>query len=623
MRRHFLILSVFFFSMVFSLCLKAEVEVNVEISGLNPEMEKNARLFLRLEQQKGHSALTEIRLQRLHELAPQDISAALRPYGYYQPKIYSSLTHENNRWTAHYKVELGPPVHLKDSRIVWVNADNIHPDLLLSLRNFPLKDGDVLNHTLYESGKENILNTAQKLGYFEGYFVAHALKIDTENNSAQMILEFDPGPRFSFGPIIFNQNAYHEKYLNRFLPFQPGDAYSFDKVVELQYRLTDSDNFKHVEIQNRPDLSANYAMPLELNLSPQAKHTYQLGAGYGTDTGPRGTARWLNRRLNKNGHRVGIEANISEFNQKLATHMDIPLKKPYSDKLQGILGYTREETSNTLSETEEIALIHTFAAWQRRLFHSTSVQFLQGPFEIAKRDKYSTMLILGLRLSTVFSDNPINPTKGIRLTGELKGAHPDLLGTSTRFEQIRLQGKSTYAFGRSEILLRGDVGFTSSADFDKLRPELRFFTGGDNSVRGYDYLSLSPSRSFAYYEYQNANNTLSPPPCIREDDPVPSGYLRTPRTDSCKPIETFRVGGHRLLVGSIEYRYWLMPTWGVTAFFDAGNAINQWSEALKKGAGFGLLWKSPVGAFSISVASGLDKENKNSPRLHISIGPNL
>lgn len=618
MCRHCLILSVFFFSMAFSLVSKAEVEVSLQITGLNAEMEKNVRLFLRLEQQKSHSALTEIRLRRLHELASQDIAAALRPYGYYQPKIYSSLTLENNRWIAHYKVEPGPTVILKNSKITWVNAANIHPDLLQSLKNFPLKDGDIINHALYESGKENILNTAQKLGYFEGRFVAHDLKIDTENNSAQIVLEFDSGTRFRFGQIIFNQEAYHEKYLLRFLPFQQGDAYSFDKVVELQYRLTDSDNFKHVDIQNRLDLSADDTMPLELNLSPQAKHTYQFGAGFGTDTGPRGTARWINRRLNKNGHRFGIEANISEFNQKFATHLDIPLKKPYADKLQGILGYTREETPSTLSQTEEFTLIHTFAAWQRRLFHSTSAQFLQGPFEIAKRDKFSTMLILGLRLSALFSDNPFNPTKGIRLTAELKGAHPDLLGTSTRFEQIRLQGKSTYAFGRSEILLRGDAGFTSAGDFNKLRPELRYFTGGDNSVRGYDYLSLAPSRSFASYEYENAGDKK----CIREDDPVPSGFSRTTTTETCATA-TFLVGGHRLLVGSIEYRYWLMPTWGVTAFFDAGNAIDHWSDALKKGAGFGLLWKSPVGAFSISAASGLDKENKNSLRLHISIGPNL
>ena len=75
----------------YSALLFAQVNVKVNISGLESRLEENVRLFLSIEQQKEHPLASEGRLQRLHKKSTQEIINALQPFGYYQPTITSEL----------------------------------------------------------------------------------------------------------------------------------------------------------------------------------------------------------------------------------------------------------------------------------------------------------------------------------------------------------------------------------------------------------------------------------------------------------------------------------------------------------------------------------------------------
>jgi translocation and assembly module TamA len=41
-------------------------------------------------------------------------------------------------------------------------------------------------------------------------------------------------------------------------------------------------------------------------------------------------------------------------------------------------------------------------------------------------------------------------------------------------------------------VVRGNLGWIETDNFDKVPPDLRFFAGGDRSIRGYKYKSISP-----------------------------------------------------------------------------------------------------------------------------------
>ena len=89
--------------------LCAQPIVNVEIEGIDAQLETNVRLFLSIEQQKDHPLISEGRIRRLHQKATAEIAAALQPYGFYRPTVNASLTElESSEWQARYVIEPGP-----------------------------------------------------------------------------------------------------------------------------------------------------------------------------------------------------------------------------------------------------------------------------------------------------------------------------------------------------------------------------------------------------------------------------------------------------------------------------------------------------------------------------------
>ena len=82
------------------------------------------------------------------------------------------------------------------------------------------------------------------------------------------------------------------------------------------------------------------------------------------------------------------------------------------------------------------------------------------------------------------------------------------------------------------------------------------------------------------------------------------------------------VGGRQLLTGSIELERALFKDWGVSIFYDAGNAFNSFSSvSLFQGAGVGLHYYTSVGALNLSVARPLGGDNDNpSIHFHFTVG---
>ncbi len=76
-----------------------------------------------------------------------------------------------------------------------------------------------------------------------------------------------------------------------------------------------------------------------------------------------------------------------------------------------------------------------------------------------------------------------------------------------------------------------------------------------------------------------------------------------------------------MLVGSIEYEHYFNDRWGMALFSDAGNALEDFSDDLEQGVGFGLRWKSPIGPVRIDLANAVSDDGDW--RLHINIGPDL
>lgn len=579
-RLTFPILSITLWAILTSLSAYAGAAVEVKIDGVSGELLDNVRAYLSIEQQKGEAELDTNRLQRLHKRATGEIHRALQPFGYYKVTVDATLVEENDKWVAHYRIELGPPARISAVDIQLSGEGRDDPEFQKLLATPPLKVGDILDHRQYENLKQSLQNLAAERGYFEFTLPLHEVRIDPAQENATVTLHADTGPRFHFGATKFDQDALRPELLARYPKFKQGDPYHADGLLDLQVALFDSDYFSSVEINPRRDEVVDDEVPVEVRLLPRPRHLYTAGAGFGTDSGPRLRLGWENRRINDRGHRMNADYRISAIRESLGARYRIPVRNPRTDEISFTTSWTDDHPETSDSETFLLGIGRTLGKRSGWL-ETTYLNYQTERFSVGEDSGQSELVLPGITYSKVRADNRSYPLHGWRLWTDLRGTHTGL-GSDVQFLQWRGQGKWIQGiFDDSRLLLRGDVGTTLLNDVRDLPASVRFFAGGDQSVRGYDFNSLGPRDA--------------------------SGQV---------------VGGENLLVGSIEYEYRFREKFSGAVFYDIGNALDNLQDPLERGAGFGLRWHSPIGPVRVDLAWALSEPGVP-VRLHLNVGPDL
>jgi translocation and assembly module TamA len=453
------------------------------------------------------------------------------------------------------------------------------PEFLRWREEFPLQLGDVLLHSAYEDGKRKLLDLAHDRGYFEARLLEHVLEVTVAQNSVRVALHLDSGPRYLFGKINFSAVALNKDLLHSYMKFKPGEPYDTELLFELQRALADSDYFEFIEVHAGEETAANGLVPIEVKLRLRPPTRYTFGIGYGTDTGPRIGIGLERRRVNMAGHRLNIESSLSEIQKRLRGVYRIPLlRHPNADFISFSGGWEEENLDTSYRETLTAGAGFTMllGRWQR----TYALTWQKERFHVADQRNSTTMVLPSWSLQRIEADDRMFPHKGWRLGLELRGAS-EALGSDVSLLQGLVRAKAVYPLLGGRFITRADFGASKTPDFERIPASLRFFAGGDNSVRGYGYKTLGPV---------NAEGKV--------------------------------VGGRNLLVASGEYEYYFGPMFGAAVFYDAGNAFNSSEYNLKHGAGTGLRWRLPFGVVRLDVARPI-KEHKFNWRLHITIGPDL
>jgi translocation and assembly module TamA len=283
--------------------------------------------------------------------------------------------------------------------------------------------------------------------------------------------------------------------------------------------------------------------------------------------------------LNRRGHRAEAEIQASQILQSFQTSYFIPGPYPRTDVLSFNVGYQREDTDTSLSETGLIGAQRTQSrgGWREAL----SLTYQREDFEVGLDSGISNLLVPGASWERVKADDRIFTTNGYRLRLGIQGAEGSLLSDSS-FLQGNVQAKAIRTLGeRNRIIGRAEFGYTQTDELRELPPRFRFFAGGDQSVRGFGYREVGP-----------------------EDE------------------EGNVIGGESLMVASLEYELRFLEKWGAAVFYDTGSASESFGGVLSRGAGLGLRWRSPIGPIRADVAWALSEEGRPI-RFHLNIGPDL
>jgi translocation and assembly module TamA len=555
----------------------ALAKIQIDIPDVSRPVEQNIRAFLSLTRYADRDDVTAETMTRLQRRIGPETRDALQPLGYYEPEVSFDVTHEGDLWRVTLHVQPGRPVRLSEVNVNAIGEGANARPVREVIGAGDLKPGLRLNHGTYEQVKGALLRAAKNDGYLEARFTKNELIIDRAERRANVTLELDTGPRYSFGSIKTEQDVINDESMRRLLRMHEGDPYTLDALLRTQYVMDDSQYFSVVDIESAQADRETHTVGVTVTAKPNRRHRFATSAGYGTDTKVRGKFTWDNRYVNKEGHRFKLELLGSSIITQATARYVIPVMDVALEKLEFTAAATREELGDTLSQRSEIGtgLTQVFGRWQRVLFLKVSNETTT---EATGEKHTANYLIPGISFSTMPSYIVGGKPRPYRIYAELRGS-PNSLGSDTSFLQIRLQGERVFDFAEKwHLSLRAEIGATDVGEAFELPASQRFFAGGERSVRGFALNELSPHDA-----------------------------------------EGNSVGGRNLFTGSIELVRDLPKNFGVAAFYDTGNAFDNFSDPqLEYAVGVGVRYNIAVASFGVDVAQALSEPGRN-PRFHIYI----
>ena len=554
--------------------------VSVDIEGLQGEMLESVRASLEL-QQYSDREVSAAQVRRLFERADAQIKTALEPFGYYEAQVDSDLVRpEASVHRAVFRVTPGPPVIVSEARIeIGEEASKVEA-VAAALAKFAPKQGERLDHAIYERSKQQIDAALANEGFLREKLVRHRVEVTRATRSASIDLEWDAGQRYRFGPAQFSESQFPDEFLQRFTTWKEGEFYSADKLQKLQQRLVNAEYFASVGVTPDLDQAKDGAVPIEVLLIPAKRTAYTANLYVSTDAGLGGRLAVERRWVNQRGHKLTADMEYSERLEQISTNYRVPRPGVRNRYFNFGAAYRDEETDTSRSRMARLAATEVTERW-KGFTRTLALQYLNGNFEIADEKHDTNLLYADALLTRRKSDDPIFTERGYWLLYELRFSYESPVSDTT-FVQARAEAKWVQQLGDDgRLILRSRLGAMTVDDFDALPPELRFFSGGDRSIRGFDYEEIGET---------NAEGGV--------------------------------IGGQYRIEGGVEYEHYFLEKWGASVFVDAGDSFTSAFSA-NVGAGIGLRWKSPVGLVRLDVAKPVVSDFDDEWRFHLVIGPDL
>jgi translocation and assembly module TamA len=561
--------------------------IKVELSGIDegPVLD-NVVAYLSLKRYAPLDDLSPDVVERIFHRADGEVADALRPFGYYQPTLDATLTADGKNWIARLVITPGRPVLLTDATVLLEGSGANEPFLREVIDPNPLRAGQQLNHGAYEHLKTELQQRAAAHGYLDAHYTRSDLAVDPKQLTATAALTLDTGPRYRFGDIVVEQDAIKPALVLRYLRFHQGDWYDAAALLRTQFALDDTQYFRIVEVLPGDRDPATLTVPVRIGARRNTLNKYTIGVGYETDYGVRVRFVWNRRLMNEDGHRFRFEANVAENNQQVTATYVVPIGDPALEK--AALDLTASDELLGDARVKSLTLRPSVTQVRHRLQRVLFADVVRTDSVAGGQATVNSLVVPGISFSPVppgFASDSAVLSFDPGWYAELLGSAAPL-GSNAFFLRLHLrdQWRARLAPGWY-LITRAELGATLVKNFDEFPTQYRFFAGGDRSVRGFAFNSLSPV------------------------DVVPGS----------NPPEELRTGGKHLAVGSVEIEHDVAKNYAVALFTDVGNAFNHFGDPLEYSVGVGIRYKLPFVGFGIDVAQPLSRSG--SPRLHINVSP--
>ncbi len=432
---------------------------------------------------------------------------------------------------------------------------------------------------------------------------------------AQVQVRDNPNPETQLIDITYFLNPNEKTYVNRVnvegnyktrdnvilreMRLADGDLYSGSQIARTEERLYKTDYFSSVEVTPQP--TEDPAL-VDLLVKVEEKSTGALTAGFGYSTydGFGVSAGISQNNLFGKGYKAGLDGYVSGKDMNMTGYIWNP--RVYDTNiglglsLYGIeqewLEYDKSTIGGKVSMGYPLGE-YTYLSLSYRLdnYEITDVA-ANAARSIKEYEGNNWASVVSASIVRDTTNAVFDPTRGtkVEITAEYGGG---VLGGDDNFVKGILEVGGYYALNENHVLhARGTIGAVFENSSNNIIPSFeRFFIGGMNTIRGYDYEDISPRDH----------------------------------------ITGESIGADRVSYASLEYIWHFNREFGLALvpFFDIATATDSEYEAdffgdVYMSTGLEVRWRSPMGdlrfAYGYPLSENVDGKRRSSGRFEFSMG---
>lgn len=464
-----------------------------------------------------------------------------------------------------------------------------HRDYLRAMERHPMQAGQRYQLVQHSEVEGLFLSVMHNTGFAfaEARLTA---RVDTLQRKANITLILDTGPIASYGKIQVEGNeTVTEAMVLRQSELVTGNQYSSKELRESRQQIFGHPLFRFVTVGTVPQ-PRDSIVDITIRVREYALRSLRVQAGVSLEEIARLNLSWEHRNPfgNANGFSVTTRASFLEQRANLDYHIPYVFNpksriniSPFGQRLdeKGYLLY-RGGITNTFIYRINTELTTTFSyefTRNREQIRITDIRFFE------EDELYN---ISALRLSAFFSKPDIEHAEGwmIHPRAEFSG----FLGTGTlRYNRYILDiRRYVNITENSRFAIRAEGGRITFTGLETLPSNIRLYSGGSTSVRGWQRRELGPKRAL-----------------LDENDQF-SRYVP--------------VGGKASGHFNVEWRQRLdklIRRFGMVLFLDGGAVWEDWDDAhpedLQFALGGGFRYYSPIGPVRLDIARKLNPADED------------
>lgn len=560
-----------FFFIPLLLVGEEEIPYAVKFSGVTQESTlKLLNTVSQLIKLEKHPPKSEASLRRRAESDIPNLVKALHTEAFFNARVDYTIDFDQHPNVVIFIIDPGP--------VYPFGCFEVYPE---SLFITPKELGITLGSPAYTSdilaAEESLVYVLHSMGYPLAKLKDREIIADQSSKEIHVKLYADTGPLASFGDtIILGNSKVKEGFIRGKITWNRGDIYNPLKIDSTMNALEAAGVFSSIVITHSDEVNEEGTLTMTIQLTEGKQRSIGLGIGYSTQRGPGFTAGWEHRNYRGRGDKLRVNANILKDTQEGSVTYSIPdFLWRGQDLLYGLELNHNDTKGFEMTSFSLSTVIERQVSNRVRVSFGGMYEFLRSTEESKNANKKAETYNLArlpakLRWTTV--DDALDPTTGatvfLKTVPTMQLVHDPFIYTITSLTASIYKPLSK----EKRLILAAKAMFASiwGASRDEIPGSDRLYAGSENTLRGYNYYTVSPLN--------------------KDGDPI---------------------GGRGLMIYSLEARWRITEKWGGVLFSDVGNVytdpVPKFDAKMLKSLGIGVRYFTPVGPLRLDVALPLDR----------------